>query len=479
MSVLSGLVQEGLLSLLLYDKEYGIKVCSMVPVETYDGPFRRFAKKAIVYWQQFKQPPGEHAVDICEELEQDDPKRAEQTRILFESIQESKDGINAKYILNRAAEFIRGQGLRTGIIEAVGLLEQDKLGEAEEVIHKAIKGKLNLFDPGLIYSKTSVWDIVTDDVEPIPTGIKQLDDKKLGPASGELHLLIAPSNYGKSWWLMHLGKSALMHHKRVCYVSLEMNEKKIASRFLQSFCAMTKRKEKNLVQRVFDENEAGQFCGIDSEDLEKVSALSEISTDADLAKWLKKRHSGFSNRPPLVIKQFPTGSLTTQQLVGYLESLESQTGILPDLLLLDYPDLMQLGTKQEHRIALGTVFQELRGLAIERNIAVAVVSQTNRQALGKKLITEKDVAEDYSKIATADIAISYNQTDEERKLGLARLYVMKARNEEKGFVVLISQNYAMGQFCVSSARMLSGYWKAVEQESTGARGRGYRRKPKL
>jgi len=39
------------------------------------------------------------------------------------------------------------------------------------------------------------------------------------------------------------------------------------------------------------------------------------------------------------------------------------------------------------------------------------------------------VSEDISKIATADLVLSYQQSDEERALNVARLYVSNARSE--------------------------------------------------
>jgi hypothetical protein len=466
MGSLTGLTQESLIALLLYDREQGGRVCSLVPIECYDGPYRRIASEAVNYWRQFNEPPGEHALDIFAAVELADPKKAELSRRLFESIQECRENINPKYVLGQAEGFVREQRFRKGIVEAVGLLEQGKLDDAQATVQESMKEGLRLFHSGLVFSETPPSDLTHDEVEALPTGIKELDEKELGPAVGELNLLIAPSNYGKSWWLNQLGKAAVtIAHASTLYVTLEMGERKVARRFLQSFCAVSKRRER-IVNRVFEEDEQGRFVGISSEVLEKVGSLS----DADVIQKLAGKHANFRRRSPLVIRQFPTGSLTVRELTAYLDALESQSRFKPKLMLLDYPDLMHVGDRSEHRISLGKIFQELRGLAISRQMAVAVVSQTNRMALGKKLITEKDVAEDYSKIATADVAFSYNQTEAERRLGLARLHVMKARGEEKGFTVLISQNYATGQFCISSTRMMPGrYWKAVEDGDVSER----------
>jgi replicative DNA helicase len=292
-----------------------------------------------------------------------------------------------------------------------------------------------------------------------------LDDRSLGPTPGELYLFIAPPTYGKSWFLVHLSKMALAFHKRVVYVSLEMSERRVAQRMVQTFCAVTKRQEE-ITTAYFQENDLGQLISIKQRG-RTARSFEDKGIEAKLAREIKK----FRRRSPLVIKQFPTGSLTIRELAAYLDSLEAQQKIIPDLLCVDYADLMHLDGK-DSRISLGLMYKELRGIAVERNIAIATASQTNRAAPGKRLITGRDVAEDYSKIATADIILTYNQTDAERRLGTARLYVDKGRNEEAQFQVLIAQSYKTGQFCLRSRKMSSGqYWKIVEPNNGEKGGR--------
>jgi hypothetical protein len=67
-----------------------------------------------------------------------------------------------------------------------------------------------------------------------------------------------------------------------------------------------------------------------------------------------------------------------------------------------------------------------------------------------KLIKGTHVSEDYSKIMTADYIITYNQTEKEYERGLARIWVEGARGASQGFMALISQTYANGQFCLDS-----------------------------
>jgi len=257
--------------------------------------------------------------------------------------------------------------------------------------------------------------------------------------------------------LIHLAKTALANRKRVVYVTLEMDERRIAQRLIQTFCAISKRREE-IVTAVFEENELGQLIGI--EDRRRESRLS--FEDDDAVKKVSRKMKKFARRSPLVVRQFPTGALTIRELRAYLDSLEAQQGITPDLLLVDYADLMSLDTKN-YRIDLGTLYKELRGLAVERNIAIATACQTNRDSAGRKDITGRGVAEDFSKIGTCDTILTYNQTEAEHKRGLARIYVDKGRYDEGKFKVLIAQSYATGQFCLASRRMASqSYWRALE-----------------
>jgi hypothetical protein len=142
-----------------------------------------------------------------------------------------------------------------------------------------------------------------------------------------------------------------------------------------------------------------------------------------------------------------------------LDLLEQQQGFTPDLLIVDYPKLMKTSA-QYQRIELGNITRDLRGLAVERNMAVAAVSQSNRIGMKKSrgehnmaVLTAENISEDFTQGQTADTVLSYNQTEAEAALGLARIHVALARDQEGGFTTLITQHYPTGQFCLKSVRM--------------------------
>ena len=88
---------------------------------------------------------------------------------------------------------------------------------------------------------------------------------------------------------------------------------------------------------------------------------------------------------------------------------------------------------------------------------MVAAAQANREAGKAKVVTGQHVAEDISIAQTADITLAISRSDQEKRLGLARLRVDKSRNSMDGFDVLLSQNFAHGQFVRQSTRLPSNY----------------------
>jgi hypothetical protein len=164
---------------------------------------------------------------------------------------------------------------------------------------------------------------------------------------------------------------------------------------------------------------------------------------------LAKRIKPFQAKGRLYIHWFPEGMLTLSMLDSFLDSLEKLEGFVPDVLLLDYPDKMAIDEKNL-RVSTGRLYSNLRGLAGRRKLALAVPSQTNRMSSEAELVKANMAAEDWSKIGIADNAVTYSQTMQEKDVGLARIFVDKARNDADKWISLITQSYATGQFCLDS-----------------------------
>jgi replicative DNA helicase len=382
------------------------------------------------------------------------------------SIRGASEGINEEYVISQLETYIRRQSLRSIAIDLGKLLQQDtdeSLDEAERLFDQSRATSSAVFDPGLRLSdKENALSFLDGNEPAFPTGIQDLDKRGFGPTRKELWLYIAAAKRGKTWMLIQLAKMALIHRLRVCHVTLEMSEQRTAQRYFQAMFAMSKRNEKKIVTK-FERDSLGRMTGFG--ELEIKPALS--MDDPKLRQKLLKKVEKFGPRilDNIFIKQFPTGHLTVRQLVSYLDSLESNERFIPDLLIVDYPDLMKID-KDNYRLGIDEIYKEIRGIAVARNIAVAVVSQGNRSSEKAKNVGSGHVAEAWSKIAHADCVITYNQTSAEHQLGLARLQVTGGRNDEDKITIIVSQNYATGAFVVDSTLLTSDYWQHLPADET-------------
>ena len=288
-----------------------------------------------------------------------------------------------------------------------------------------------------------------------------MDDDGLCPAPGELFTIMALANRGKTWWLQSIGKYAAMQRKRVLHVTLEMNEEKIARRYVQSFFAMTRRPESFRIP-VINTDDRGRFLTLSFKRMRKRPSL----IDPTSKRRVKGRAERFGKKfDRILIKQFPTNQLTIDGLCSYIEMLNQEDRFHPDLLIVDYADLMKLDTANL-RLDTGRVYKDLRGMAVDLNIAVVTASQSNRPGEDARLLNMKHFAEDYSKAGTSDNIVTYSQTKEEKELGLARLFGVKARDEKSGQTVLITQSYSSGQFALDAVRLTSSkdYWQQIDEK---------------
>lgn len=463
----SQFLQENLLVLLTFDKERSKIIRNTIEPHLFGGFYKEIASRIYDYIDKHKAAPEEHIADLLEDKLLSKNKQESRTyKDIVESIANLEETINAEYVMSQLENFVKRQSLRSVAVDLAKALQRDteeSLEEAERLIKDANTKSLSVFDPGLRLSNIDeALKFLLEQESSFPTGIPDFDRRGFGPTRKELFLYIADTKTGKTWSMIHLAKIALMNNLRTLHVTLEMSEHKVSQRYLQTFFAVSKRNEKFSIQK-FQKTKRGKLEIIKKEIKPKLS-FDDISIEKKLrTKMLKWKNRILNN---IIIKQFPTGKLSIGELEAYLDNLELTQQFVPDLIIVDYPDLMNLGFNKggQYRHGLAETYKNLRGIAVARNAAMACPTQSNRAGATAKTVGRTNVSEAYSKIADADVVITYSQTEMERSLGLARLRVDAGRNDEDKFSVVISQNYGMGQYVVDSIMMNNTYWDIINQE---------------
>lgn len=458
---LSSALQESLLGLICFDAKEGKTARGMLTPASFSPYFRQIAEQADIYWDTYKKNPGEHTLDIIEALKLKEPDSASNYDQIYYSLNVNKDRINKEYILSKATLFARAQNVKAILTKALGSLARDDetgVNEAEALMAGAGKTSYKTDTRGTLLNDPddAFRFLEVKEDNHCPMGIPEFDKLGIGPTRKKYMLTAAETGTGKSFEAVHIGKMGLIHGWRVVHITCEMDEPEVSQRYVQTICSVGERDGKTVVSKL-KKDEKGRIINISSLELKRKNLKQ-----SDIRQHLLKKWKGLKNRPKLFIKEYPSGSLTIRQLEAYLDYLEAIEGFAADLIIIDYPALMSVDSKNP-RESYSKITVDLRGLASKRNAAVVGFSQVvGKGSKGEKVIRTGRSFGDRTQEHTADIMFTLNQTDAEYELGLMRMAVVKVRGQRKGIQVLLSQCFHLGQFCLNSALFSDSYWSMVD-----------------
>lgn len=457
-------LQENLLTLLIFNNDAGQIVANLVAVEHFYGDYRTIAERCYEYRRMYGIAPGrEHIYDLLADILEDknNSKRGAMFQAL-DAMQQLAENINVEYVIDKANAFIRQQTISGAILKSAQMLQQKReqsITDIEALWSQLLRADSAGFSPGLRLGETErIIKFLNERYIEFDTGIPDFDKNGIVPYRDAAFLFLAATGMGKSWWLIQLGKRALLRRKKVLHVTLEMGEEEVASRYYQSLFSVGKRGGEVAVTSL-EMNSRDRLSGFEVSHIAPEFAFDSRALEDELKIHMQTFGPRLEN---LLIKKFPTRGLTPDGLRRFLDTLERVTKFVPDLLLLDYLGIMKTDSK-DHRISLGRNFEDFRGIVSERHIAGATAHQIGRQGAQSKMVKATDVSEDWSLIGTADRVVTYSATDQELRYGLARLFVDKARSDLDKFGVMITQNYKLGQFVLDSTRMDSKYWDVLKE----------------
>lgn len=450
-------LQENLITVLCHDDGAGKIVAQLIKPEEFEGDYRIVAERALNYWQKHKCAPSAHTADLFADILDDkgNRKRLTYQRILRNMLHLS-DSMNTDYIIEQVNSQKRLVRMKSVLLQSSELLNSRRelaLDDVDKLWEDLKRARQLSFDVGLRLNEFDrVLNYFETHYSEFRLGIEPLDERGIVPARGEALLFLAPTGRGKTWFLCHVGKHALMLRKKVLHVTLEIDAEPVAQRYYQMLFSMTKRPEDVKVTRLKLDKEKRTV-----KDFSRATLRNAIAfTDKDIRKHLSAEVGRFEKRlGNVIIKRFPQRSLTMPGLSAYLDSLEAE-GWVPDIIILDYIGITATDVKNP-RSTLGRAFEDFRSIMQARNIAGVTAHQVSRAGMEAKKVKVSHTAEDISLIFTSDISLTYSSTPAEEELGLARIGVDKARNERDKFEIIITQSYARGQFVLQAARMNKVY----------------------
>lgn len=315
------------------------------------------------------------------------------------------------YIKDKIVSFGKRQALVDAVMASADIL-QEKPDTEYPTIEKLVKDAMSVGEDVNDLGSDLFENIeerfigyLSDDdvIERIPTEIERLDEC-LGGGLGrtEMGVVVAPPGRGKTTMLISIGGAAIENGYNVLHVSLENNEKQILRNY-----------DLRLLKHDFD--------------------YVRDNVDKSIAAMMNIQRF---RRGRLIVKKYPTKSVGVQTIRMLLDQLRIVQNFVPDVLIIDYGAILKPSVNySEKRTSIEGIYEDLRAIADDYNLALWTAAQGNRGALSKKIVTMADLAECFAIGNICDVMTCICQTEREKQRGDIRVFLAKVRDAEDGLVL--------------------------------------------
>ena len=213
------------------------------------------------------------------------------------------------------------------------------------------------------------------------TGYLPLDEALEGGIDrGELLQFLGLWSKGKSSMLVGMARGCLLHQLRVLVITCELKPRRWAARLDRAILGKTREE-----------------------------VLREPKRYIRQIQRLKQAHGR------LIIKGFPAGTATVDDVEALMLRLRDEEGFAPDRLIVDYAGEMGLrrAYADNPRLGIIDVYRGLRAIAQKWDIGVVTAGQTDQAAEGREHVGGRNQSEAKGINAVIDIGVAIAQTSEE------------------------------------------------------------------
>jgi replicative DNA helicase len=454
---------------------------------------REVASWCIDYYRKYEKAPNKHIKDIYEDKTKDmDETTASAIGDFLEGISNEygrNETFNAQYISDLTEQYFQANQMEQLCQEVRQRIKNGEQQAALSFIRNFDSVKRKKSEGVSIYDDDIIEEIFSEEGDPNelfqPNGAV---GEVLGSMKRKrLIAFVAPAKRGKSWWIQEICLQGHLKGFNAAIFTLEMEEEEVVTRIASNLTASPIGSEsRRILLPVFDcERNQNGSCNLTRDNSEILVLEGEEkpswqdsnqdyractncigSKEYVSETWWKPKDIKSSSlmrakRKMKAIRRMVKGEMkvcylppditTVDDIKGALAEWEKE-GFVPDIIGVDYADLLNSSEKLEYRHRLDSVWKSLKRLAQDKSCLVVTASQAGKEAFSKK-IKEKHVAEDYRKLAHVDQMIGLNQTEEEKEAGVMNVQIILQRhgNSNLGATnAIVLQNHEIGKTCIDS-----------------------------
>lgn len=411
---------ETILAQLLGNRDYFTKVWPYMSAEYFDkGPAKTLFNQIKKHIDEYNSVPSKNALAISLDASNISEVEHKGSKDLLDSLVAAPEdfdwlvGETEKYVQKAAMYNATSKIIEIQTNADLPTSEQNKklpgIGAIPDIMRQALS---ICFDSALGHDWMDDYEerfqSYINKTKKVPFRLNILNKiTKGGVEFGTENIILAGTNVGKSLGLCSLAADYLQLGYNVLYISMEMAEE---------VCA--KRIDANLLDVSLDDIDDGH--------------MSWAEYKAKMEKW---RESGTLGK--LKVKQYPTGGASADTFRALLNEYKLKQNFVPQIIIVDYLAICassRMKTFSENNYGLiKMVAEELRGLAVEKNVVLWTAAQTGRAANVAAEIDLTDIAESFGIAHTADFMIGVVETEEFAQMGLQLVKQLKSRYGDKNY----------------------------------------------
>lgn len=424
-------------------------------------------------------------------------------------IYSSLDDIDEEFFFQTARPFLEKRELEIKISKAEGLISQNELKEARELLESPPKtlefedAPVSLTDPELVDQALFAEE---DPIFDYGGALGEIVGPLLKPW---FIVLQAPMKRGKTQLLYETGILAAIDGKKVYHVSLEMDKVSSSMRTMRRITGCNLKPGKyvfptfdcklNQIGTCESKHRAGEINLLDEDgNYPDYSCPESIeSSDYKICNYCRFHPKYYSiYEPSTWFEVYEKGRITDKKNMQIIQSFEKmygknikfvkypkysrsiveifqdyklysmRTGFVADVFIVDYLDITKpTRFHANSRDNYDEVWKIAAGKADEFNVLFLSGAQGSRASIKKALMEEDDTTEDIRKLAHVDALFSLNQTRMEKRKQMMRVgcLVHRHRDFDINRNAIILQQISLGQVILDSEEVMV-YESDFEQE---------------
>jgi len=392
---------------LLYNEEYARGATPYLKEEFFEERVVRIIYSEYnKYLRKYNAPPTKEAiyleVETRTDIDQSDLDSM-QSKLSELSSFEKEEKPDMAWLLETTEQYCKDRAVFLAITDSISILEGEDKKRDKNVIPDLLSDALAIsFDEYIghefLEQAGDRWDFYHKKEKRIPFDLEWFNKITNGGLPKKtLSIYLAGTNVGKSLVMCHNAASMMMQGQNVLYITMEMAEERISERI-----------DANLMN-------------IDINDL--------AGLPKDLyVKRIEDIHAKTPGR--LFVKEFPTAGAHVGHFRHLMRELELKKKFKADIVFVDYMNICQssrIKGGENTYVLVKSIAEELRGLAVEKDIALVSATQTNRDGWSASDLELSNTSESAGGPAVADLMIGIISTEQLNQMGQIMFKQLKNR----------------------------------------------------